>query len=206
MGNKQKKKWDIKNLWKIGKQNIVYHGSSKAGLTKLEPFECRHGKPYVYATNDYITVLFFASKGQGMFDGWITDGMHGVPIYYEAYPNALKNRYWGKRSFCYLLPADKFTNATGDPCEVVSEESVDIIGCEEIRDIGLEFEKLEKQGKIKFVWYNESSENSKEACEKRALQLLIDRGYFEGKDFRQKEWASKYYKDLIENYKKSKRI
>lgn len=37
-------------------------------------------------------------------------------------------------------------------------------------------------------------------CEKRALQLLIDRGYFEGKQFRQREWAEKYYKDLIEEY------
>lgn len=139
-----------------------------------------------------------------MFAGWITDGRYGVPTYYEAYPNALKNRYWGKSSFCYLLPAGKFTDATGDPCEVVSEETVDIIGCEEIKDIGIEFENLEKQGKIKFVWYNESSENSKEVCEKRALQLLIDRGYFEGKDFRQRERASEYYKDLIEHYNKSK--
>lgn len=187
------------------KQNVVYHGSSRAGLTRLEPFECKHGKPYVYATKDYITVLFFASKGQGMFDGWITtDGRYGVPTYYEAYPNALKNRYWGKSSFCYLMPADKFTDATGGPCEVVSEEAVDIIGCEEINDIGVEFENLEKQGKIRFVWYNESPENSKEVCEKRALQLLIDRGYFEGKDLLQREWASEYYKDLIENYVGSK--
>ena len=41
----------------------------------------------------------------------------------------------------------------------MSKEAVDIIGFEEIKDIGLEFEKLEKQGKIKFVWYNESPEN-----------------------------------------------
>ncbi|MBE5736068.1 MAG: hypothetical protein E7356_01740 [Clostridiales bacterium] len=182
------------------KENVVYHGSSKAGLARLEPFECRHGKPYVYATKDMITVLFFAAKGQGMFDGWITDGRLGVPTYYEAYPNALKDRYWGKSSFCYYLPAEKFTDATGDPCEVVCEEAVDIIGYEEIKDIGLEFEKLEKEGKIKFIWYNESPENSKEVCEKRALQLLIDRGYFEGKEFRQREWASKYYKDLIEKF------
>ena len=184
-------------------KNIVFHGSSKPGLTRLEPFECRHGKPYVYATKDMVTVLFFAAKGQGMFDGWITDGRLGVPTYYEAYPNALKDRYWGKSSFCYYLPADKFTDATGAPCEVVSEEPVDIVGYEEIKDIGLEFEKLEKEGKIKFVWYNESPENSKEVCEKRALQLLIDRGYFEGKEFRQREWASKYYKDVIDEYIKA---
>ena len=185
-------------------KNVVYHGSSKAGLKRLEPFECRHGKPYVYATKDIITVLFFASKGQGMFDGWITDGSLGVPTYYEAFPNALKERYWGKSSYCYFLPADKFTNATGDPCEVVCEEPVDVVGFIEIKDIGLEFEKLEKEGKIKFVKFNESPENSKEVCEKRALQLLIDRGYFEGKNFRQREWASEYYKELIEEYLISK--
>lgn len=186
------------------KEKVVFHGSSKPGLTRLEPFECKHGKPYVYATKDMITVLFFAAKGQGMFDGWITDGIQGIPTYYEAYPNALKDRYWGKSSFCYYLPADKFTDATNDPCEVVSEDAVDIIGFEEIKDIGLEFEKLEKQGKIKFVWYNESPENSKEVCEKRALQLLVDRGYFEGKDFRQRKWAEEYYKHLIDDYLRKK--
>ena len=160
----------------------------------------------VYATKDMITVLFFAAKGHGMFDGWIADGRLGVPTYYEAYPNSLKDRYWGKSSFCYYLTADKFTNATGDPCDVVCEEAVDIIGFEEIKDIGLEFEKLEKEGKIKFVWYNESPENSKEVCEKRALQLLIDRGYFEGKEFRQREWASKYYKDLIEKFENKRNL
>jgi hypothetical protein len=41
-------------------------------------------------------------------------------------------------------------------------------------------------------------------CEKRALQLLIDRGYFEGKEFRQRQWASVYYKDLIDEYLKQK--
>ena len=153
-------------------KNIVYHGSSKPGLTRLEPFECRHGKPYVYATKDMITVLFFAAKGQGMFDGWMGEDENGIPVYYEAYPNALKNRYWGKSSFCYYLPADKFTDATGDPCEVVSEEAVDIIGAQEIKDIGLEFEKFEKEGKIKFVWYNESPENSKKYAKSEPYNYL----------------------------------
>ena len=186
-------------------KDIVYHGSSKSGLTRLEPFECKHGRPYVYATRDYITVLFFAAKGQGMFDGWMGE-TDGIPTYYEAYPNALKNRYWGKSSYCYHLPADTFSSATGDPCEVVSEVPVDIIDCVEIRDIGREFERLEREGKIRFVWYNESPENSKEVCETRALQQLIDRGYFQGKEFRQREWAEEYYKDIIERYKRESNI
>ena len=52
-------------------KNIVYHGSSKPWLTRLEPFECKHGKPYVYATADYLIVLHFAAKGQGQFDGLV---------------------------------------------------------------------------------------------------------------------------------------
>lgn len=42
--------------------------------------------------------------------------------------------------------------------------------------------------------------NKKEICDKWALNQLISRGYFEDKEFRQREWASKYYKDLIEEY------
>lgn len=182
-------------------KDVVYHGSSKVGLTRLEPFECKHGKPYVYATKDIVTVLFFAAKGQGMFDGWIEDGENGVPTYYEAYPNALKKRYWGKSSYCYLLPKDTFTDATGDPCEVVSEIPVDIVGCKEIKDIGHEFEQLKKEGRIKFVWYNTSPKNTKEICEQRALKILKDRGYFEGKEFRQRKWAEIYYKSIINKYK-----
>ena len=38
-------------------ENIVYHGSTKSGLTRLEPFKCKHDKAYVYATTDYLVVL-----------------------------------------------------------------------------------------------------------------------------------------------------
>ena len=39
--------------------------------------------------------------------------------------------------------------------------------------------------------------DTKEICDEYILNLLIKRGYFEGKNFRQREWADKYYRDLI---------
>ena len=181
-------------------KNVVYHGSTKAGLTKLEPFKCKHDKPYVYATHDYLVVLHFAAKGQGMFDGWVEDDENGNPIYYEARPNSFKERYYGKESYCYVLPADTFTDATHDPCEVVSEVAVPVIDCIHIKDVGKEYEKYIKENKFKVAEYNTTPYNTKEICDKWALNQLISRGYFEGKEFRQREWASKYYKDLIEEY------
>ncbi len=177
----------------------VYHGSSVEGLTRLEPFECKHGKPYVYATTSYITILFFGAKGQGMFDGWMKE-VDGIPTYFEARPNGLKERYWGKSCYCYCLPPDTFTNATGDPCEVVSEVPVDIIKSIKIDDIGKEFEKLIEKGEMKIAYYNTTPQNTKKICDKYALKQLVDRGYFEGKQFRQRAWASEYYKALIANY------
>ena len=185
----------------MGGNNIVYHGSSKAGLTRLEPFECKHGKPYVYATRDYMVVLYFAAKGQGQFDGWVEDDKNGIPTFYEARPNGFKERYWGQQSYCYRLPADTFSCQTGDDYEVVSEVAVDVVGVDYIENVGAEFENLIKEGKFKVVEYNTSDKNSTEVCEARALKQLIDRGYFKGKDFRQREWASEYYKDLIEKNK-----
>jgi len=182
------------------KEDIVYHGSSKAGLKRLEPFECKHGKPYVYATTDYLVVLHFAAKGQGQFDGWVEDDVNGVPTFYETRPNSFHDRYWGKSSYCYKLPADTFTNATGDPCEVVSEVPVDIVGVDYIDNVGEEFEKYIKDGKFKVVKYNTTEKNSAKKCEEWVLNQLIKRGYFEGKDFRQRQWASEYYKDLINKY------
>lgn len=182
------------------KEKVVYHGSSTGGLTRLEPFVCKHGKPYVYATTDYLVVLHFAAKGQGMFDGWVDEDDNGVPIYFEARPNSFKERYYGKSSFCYHLPADTFTNATGDPCEVVSEVGVDVIKCDYIKDVGKEYEPFIKEGKFKVAPYGSTEFNTKEMCEKYIIKILKRKGYFEGKDFRQKAWASEYYKDLIDRY------
>ena len=185
-------------------ENIVYHGSSKPGLKRLEPFECKHGKPYVYATKDYITVLFFAAKGQGMFDGFLKEDENGIPTFYETYPTAFHSRYYGKSSYCYILKADTFTNATEDPCEVVSEVPVDVIGVRKIDDIGKEWEKLIKEKKFRFAPYNTTDRNSIEECEKFILNQFITRGYFEGKDFRQRKWAEEYFKDLLDKYRRNK--
>ena len=182
------------------KKNIVYHGSSVAGLKTLEPFKCKHDKAYVYATIDYLVVLHFAAKGQGMFDGWVEDDDKGIPTFYEARPNSFRERYYGQKSYCYHLPSDTFSNATSDPCEVVSEVAVEVLSCKEIEDVGVEYEKLIKEGKFKVVPYNTSTKNTKEMCDDYILNLLIKRGYFEGKDFRQKEWVGIYYKNLIIDY------
>ena len=88
---------------------------------------------------------------------------------------------------------------------MVSEVPVDIVGYDYIKNVGAEYEKLIAEGKFKVVEYNTSDKNTKNICEKRALKQLIDRGYFEGKDFRQREWASEYYKDLIEDYLNEKK-
>lgn len=183
-------------------KHVVYHGSSSEGLTKLEPFVSKHGKPYVYATRDYSALLHFAAKGYGMFDGWVEDDEYGIPTYYEARYNSFSQRYSGKKSYCYILPADTFRSDVGDDYELVSEVAVDVIGVKVIEDVGEEFQKLIDEGKFKLVKYNTSEKNTKEKCEQRALQLLIDRGYFQGKEFRQREWASEFYKDIIEKYKK----
>ena len=160
------------------KKNIVYHGSSVAGLKRLEPFKCKHDKAYVYATKDCWVMLFFAAKGQGMFDGWVDVDENGITTFYEARPNAFKERYYGQKSYCYKLPADTFTNATNDPIEVVSEVGVDILSCEEIKDVGAEFDKLIKDKKFNVVPYNTSKHNTEEICEKYIINVLTKKGYF----------------------------
>ncbi len=149
-------------------------------------------------------VLHFAAKGQGQFDGWVEDDENGIPTFFEARPNGFKERYWGQKSYCYMLLADTFTCATGDEYEVVSEVPVDVVGVKEIKNIGKEYEKLIKEGKFKVVEYNTSNKNTEDICNKRALKQLIDRGYFEGKNFRQRQWVSEHYKDIIDDYTKNK--
>ena len=100
------------------------------------------------------------------------------------------------------MPAETFTEATGDPTEVVSEIGVDVISCKEIKDVGAEFEKLIQEGKFNLVAYNTSEDNTEEICNQYILKLLEKRGYFTGKDVNHKTWVNEYYKDLISNYQK----
>ncbi len=181
-------------------KNVVYHGSSLSGLKRLEPFKCKHDKPYVYASTDYWVVLFFSAKGQGKFDGWMDENDDGVPTFYEARPNSFKERYSGQKGFCYQLPADTFTDATGDPMEVVSEVGVDVLSCKEIDDVAEEFGRLIAEGKFDVVSYNTSEYNTEEKCNEYILKVLTKKGFFSGRDFKQKSWAGEYYKELIENY------
>lgn len=181
-------------------ENIVYHGSSFAGLKRLEPFKCKHEKAYVYATKDYWVMLFFSAKGKGKYDGWLDADENGTPIFFEARPNAFKERYSGKSGFCYTLPSDTFTGATGDKTEVVSEVGVDVISEKEIKDIGREFEKLIKDGKFHLISYNSSKYNTEEICNEYILKLLEKRGFFAGKEVNHQEWVKKYYKRLIFDY------
>ena len=179
----------------------MYHGSSISGLTRLEPFKCKHDKAYVYASKDYWVILFFAAKGKGKYDGLLSVDEDGTPTFYEARPNAFKESYFGQSGYCYYLPANTFTNATGDPTEVVSEVGVDVISCKAIKDIGIEFEKLIAEGKFKVVKYNTSEYNTEEKCNEYIIKLLEKRGYFIGKDVNHKDWINEYYKDLIKDYK-----
>lgn len=181
-------------------KHVVYHGSSVQGIVKLEPFKCKHDKAYVYATRDYWVMLFFSAKGQGKFDGWIDTDENGIITFYEARPNAFKERFSGKTSYCYKLPSDTFTNATEDPIEVVSETAVEVLSCEEIKDVGEEFGKLIKEKQLNVVPYDTSEQNTAKICEKYILKVLTKKGFFQGRNFRQKEWAVKYYSDLIQNF------
>lgn len=187
-------------------KNVVYHGSSVSGLKRLEPFQCKHDRAYVYASKHYWVVLFFAAKGQGKFDGWIDEDDDGVPTFYEARPNSFKERYSGQKAFCYQLSADTFTSKTGDPMEVVSEVGVDVLLCEEIADVGEAFDKLIREGKFKVVQYNTSEYNTEEICNEFIIKVLTRKGFFDGREFKQKDWASEYYKYLIEEYENQEQL
>ena len=142
--------------------NTLYHVSKVANLEVLEPRKSTHGKPYVYATDNYVLALFFGSpKSYGDFDG-LYGVQDGIPYFYEAYKGAFKRRFENVSCYVYEVEPDTFQKGlTSFKAEVVSTLPVKTISCKKIDDLYEELLKCIKDEKIKFHEFSEDEEYRK---------------------------------------------
>ena len=130
-------------------------------IDKLDPHVSSHGEALVYAAKDRVTSLLFgSSKSHGDLDGKI-EYKDGKPVFKEAYPGALKERF--DRASCVLFEVDgqtfdpelrEFSNGTKlFDGEIVSRESVQVKKSTKVKNIYAEIMAAAERGEIEIQEY-----------------------------------------------------
>ena len=141
---------------------VVYHGSSKHGLKRLEPRKSTHGV-YVYATPEKVLALNFSSRcGDDLtYDiGRFGSDEKGPWQLVENIPGAFDKMYSNDSSI-YTLPDETFKDIHTGFEEVVSEVGVDVISKEYCENVFEGLLKAEKEGLVKIYRYPNKPEELK---------------------------------------------
>lgn len=135
---------------------MLYHVSPIPGLTVLQPQISSHGKAYVYAVEQLATGLLFGAPKDD-FDFLMDCDEDGTPVVYECYPNALEEKYCGKRCSVYEVNEDGFQRGiTGWEPELVCETSVPVQREVQIADLYVRLLQEQEQGQLILYRYNDT--------------------------------------------------
>ncbi|ABX42419.1 hypothetical protein [Lachnoclostridium phytofermentans] len=114
---------------------MLYHVSNISGLKSIEPRSSTHGKPYVYAADNFVISLLFGVR-QDDFDFIIDLNNDGVPEIYECYEDALVLHYKEKQCSVYRLKDSGFLKGqTSWDAELVSEHTTYVESETVIKDL-----------------------------------------------------------------------
>lgn len=113
---------------------MLYHVSATAGIRTLIPRESSHQAAYVYAIDNPVTGLLFGAKHDD-FD-FLIDEEAGIPVVYECYPDAFRERFQGKSCTVYTVPDNGFRrDVTGWDPELVCDHPVDVLSETAVPDL-----------------------------------------------------------------------
>lgn len=138
----------------------LFHVSKVPNIEEIEPRISKHKIPYVYATTNLpFALLFGSSNSHGNLDGKFGVEPGGIVSFYEAFPNAFKERF--ENQTCYVYEVDPSTFLVGKTefrNEVVSLVPVKAISCHEIKDLYQYFQKLIKENRFKLIEFQNNQE------------------------------------------------
>lgn len=131
---------------------ILYHGSTKQGITTLEPHQSTHGE-YVYATPYKELALIFAGRcgddcTYALYRNNKTDPWKIV----ERVPESLRTMFHNQGSI-YTVEDATFKDLHSGFAEFVSSKSVNVIHEEIIPNVIEAIEALAYEGKIELYMY-----------------------------------------------------
>jgi hypothetical protein len=155
---------------------IVYHGSSVADLTELQPHISEHKEPYIYFTNNIaVAALYTVHKVKRPYN-WFPYGFdcHNIPVYNEYYPNALADVYNEKTGYIYPCSNIPDTeNPTNINCAYVFKNPVKVDSCIILDDVYSALREYEKQGLLIVKRYEQLTGEQKDNIYKMIKNEII---------------------------------
>ncbi|MDE6594730.1 MAG: hypothetical protein K2K44_01820 [Oscillospiraceae bacterium] len=166
---------------------MLYHASQTSGIKILEPRISNHGTPLVYLSLKRENVLVYLSNAvekycrendfvhNGVYTKWGPYGFNsdGVLVLDEYYPNATRETYEGVSGYIYSVLE------TGKPMKdipfaFVTDNPVEVLGCEFVADAYAELLQAAKQGKIIMNSYESNSPQKLKWIEKTVREEYED--------------------------------
>ncbi len=163
---------------------MYYHSSSVKGLKVLKPHISNHCKSLVYFSSKRENILVYLSnavekhirdkynRSLNKYEKWASYGItdDGLVRIEEYYPNAMLETFKGVSGYIYSV--NDLTDAKplrGIKDVYVTQDEVEIDGCEYINDAYEELLKAEQEGKIVIERFETITDKKREWIEKSIL-------------------------------------
>lgn len=135
----------------------LFHGSNTIGLNELKPHLADHDRPYIYLSTIKVVAGFYIANAVERPYYWFPYGFDndGTPVYYELYPNALKEVSKGKVGNIYEVEvAEKDVLPLKNiPCARLGTVPMKVIDYTYISDAYEWFMNEELENKLRIVRY-----------------------------------------------------
>lgn len=158
---------------------ILFHGSKTPNIKVLKPNVSNHKLPLVYFSQKRENTLVYLSnaieklcrQNGRLFDKYYTWASYGFDSngklrVEEYYPNATEETYGGESGYIYTVKTEKVTPQKDIPYAFVSENPVEVCGCEFVPDAYEAILQAEKQGLLSILRYEQLTEKHKIALQK----------------------------------------
>lgn len=170
----------------------LFHASQTPGIRVLEPRVSNHGRPLIYFSDRRENTLVYLSnavekfcreKGlppQESYCKWGSYGFtkEGLLCLEEYWPGATEETYGGEAGYIYTVETEKVQLLADIPHAFVSEEAVEVAGCEFVPDALAAMKQAEREGKLSLRFYAENSPEMLRWIEKAIWQEYEKSGEF----------------------------
>jgi hypothetical protein len=137
----------------------LYHGSTIGGIKVLEPRLADHERPYIYLSTIDVVASFYIVNAVERPYYWFPYGFskNKTPIYYELYPNALREVSEGHKGYLYEVEAEEnqLKPFLQIPCAKLGTSPLNVTNCTEIPDAYEWFLRLEAEQRL-IIWRYEN--------------------------------------------------
>lgn len=147
---------------------ILYHGSNVGEIKILEPRQADHDKPYVYLSAiEAVAAIYMCNAVERpyyWFPYGFEQGNTDVPVYYELYPDALREVSQGVHGYLYLAEADEtqVISLKNIPCARLAVKPIPVLRCTEVSNVYELLQRYINEGKLKVRRYEDTSQDKLE--------------------------------------------